>query len=308
MTFQVAPGTVYFIGAGPGAADLMTLRGHALIEAADLVLFADSLIDPVHMAAAKPAARVVGTSSLPLEEIVALMVESARAGDVVVRLQSGDPTIFGALHEQLHALAEADVPTVVVPGVSSVTASAASLGIELTAPGIAQTVILARASGRASPVPERESLRGLAAHGATLALFLSAGLIEDAVRELIEGGYAPETPRRSRSACRGPTNALCVARSWRCLRGCKRRRSPARRSSSLAPLSVRMRKRDPVYTTPRTRIAIGREHPRSEVWRRALCARKHNRQHDVRVRIQSGLNRRDLPSIRPAGTLTRQGA
>ena len=194
MTFEVAPGTVYFIGAGPGAADLMTLRGRALIEAADLVLFADSLIDPAQMAASKPGARVVGTSAMALEEIVALIVESARAGDVVVRLQSGDPTIFGALHEQLHALSEADVPTVVVPGVSSVTAAAAGLGIELTVPGIAQTVILARASGRASPVPERESLRGLAAHGATLALFLSAGLIEDAVRELIEGGYTPETP------------------------------------------------------------------------------------------------------------------
>jgi precorrin-4/cobalt-precorrin-4 C11-methyltransferase len=194
VTFAATPGTVYFVGAGPGAPDLMTLRGRALIEAADLVLFADSLVDPAHTEPARPGAQIIGTSSLTLEEIVRLMVDAARGGQVVVRLQSGDPTIFGAIHEQLAALADAAVPAVVVPGVTSATAAAASLGIELTVPGIAQTVILARASGRASPVPERESLRALAAHGATLALFLSAALIEAAVRDLVAGGYAEDTP------------------------------------------------------------------------------------------------------------------
>lgn len=208
MTFEVTPGSVYFVGAGPGAPDLMTLRGRALIEAADLVLFADSLVDPAHTEHARSGARIIGTSSLTLEEIVSLMIEAARSGEVVVRLHSGDPTIFGAIHEQLAALAGADVPAVVVPGVTSATAAAANLGIELTVPGIAQTVIFARASGRASPVPERESLRGLAAHGATLALFLSAALIEDAVSDLLAGGYPADTPAAIASRVSWPDEQL----------------------------------------------------------------------------------------------------
>ena len=113
---------------------------------------------------------------------------------MVVRLHSGDPTVYGALHEQLVALRAAGVAVEVVPGVNSALAAAAALGVELTVPGVAQTVILTRAEGRASTIPERESLRALAAHGATLALFLSANLIEDAVAQLIDGGYTPDTP------------------------------------------------------------------------------------------------------------------
>jgi precorrin-4/cobalt-precorrin-4 C11-methyltransferase len=194
MTFEATPGTVYFVGAGPGAVDLITVRGRTLIESADLILFADSLVDAAHADLAKPGARVLGSSGLALDELTSLMVEAARRGEVVARLQSGDPTVYGAMHEQLMALRAAGVPTVVVPGVNSAFASAAALGIELTVPGLAQTVILTRASGRASAVPERESLRALASHGATLALFLSASLIEAAVSELIGGGYAPDTP------------------------------------------------------------------------------------------------------------------
>ena len=194
MTFEVVPGTVYVVGAGPGALDLITIRGRALIEAADLVVLADSLVDPAHGAAAKPGARVVGSSTLTLEEITGQMIEAARRGEVVVRVHSGDPSVYGALHEQLVALRAGGVPVEVVPGVNSALAAAAALGVELTVPDVAQTVILTRAEGRASKVPDAESLRSLAAHGATLALFLSANLIEDAVGQLIEGGYAPETP------------------------------------------------------------------------------------------------------------------
>jgi precorrin-4 C11-methyltransferase len=194
MAFEIMPGTVYFVGAGPGAADLMTVRGRALVESADLMLFADSLVDAAHAEFAKPGARIVGSSGLALDELTALMVEAARRDEVVVRLQSGDPTVYGAMHEQLMALRAAGVRSVVVPGVNSASASAAALGVELTVPGLAQTVILTRASGRATPVPERESLRALAAHGATLALFLSASLIESAVADLISGGYASDTP------------------------------------------------------------------------------------------------------------------
>ena len=194
MPFEVTPGTVYVVGAGPGSVDLITVRGQALIGSADLVLFADSLVDPAHADLAKPGARVVGSSGLTLDEITTLMVDAARRGEIVVRLQSGDPSVYGAMHEQLVALRTAGVPAVVVPGVNSALAAAAALGVELTVPELAQTVIMTRASGRAGAVPERESLRLLAGHGATLALFLSASLIDSAVGDLIAGGYAPGTP------------------------------------------------------------------------------------------------------------------
>jgi precorrin-4 C11-methyltransferase len=195
VTFEATPGTVYVVGAGPGAVDLITVRGRALIEAADLILFADSLVSAAYADLAKPGARIVGSSGLALDEISALLVEAARRGEVVVRLQSGDPSVYGALHEQSVALRAAGVPIVVVPGVNSAFAASAALGAELTVPGLAQTVILTRASGgRATAVPERESLRALAGHGATLALFLSASLIESAVADLIAGGYGPDTP------------------------------------------------------------------------------------------------------------------
>ena len=206
--FEVRGGTVYVVGAGPGAPDLITLRGRALIEAADLLLFADSLVDGAHAAYVKAGARVVGSSTLALEAIVALMVEAAARGEVVVRLHSGDPTVYGALHEQLVALRAAGVPVEVVPGVNAALAAAAALGVELTVPGVAQTVILARAEGRASGVPECESLRALAAHGATLALFLSASLIEEAVAQLLAGGYAPDTPAAIASRVSFPDERL----------------------------------------------------------------------------------------------------
>ncbi len=194
MSFAIQPGQVYFIGAGPGAADLITVRGHALIGAADLILIADSLIDPALIAHARPQARVVGSSTLSLEELTPLMVEAAGRGEVVVRLQSGDPSVYGAINEQIAALRAAGVNFEIIPGVSGAFAAAAALGVELTVPSVAQTVILSRAAGRASPLPESESLRSLAAHGATLVLFLSAGVIERAVADLIEGGYAAATP------------------------------------------------------------------------------------------------------------------
>jgi precorrin-4 C11-methyltransferase len=194
MAFEIVGGTVYFVGAGPGAVDLMTVRGRTLIEAADLILFADSLVDCAHAERAKPGARIVGSSGLSLEGITALLVDAARSGGVVVRLQSGDPSVYGAVHEQMVALRAAGVPYVMAPGVNSALAAAAALGLELTVPDLAQTVIMTRTPGRAGSVPDGESLRSLAAHGATIALFLSASLMATAVTELIEGGYAPTTP------------------------------------------------------------------------------------------------------------------
>ncbi|MPZ15775.1 MAG: precorrin-4 C(11)-methyltransferase, partial [Chloroflexi bacterium] len=169
----MAAGHVYFIGAGPGAPDLITVRGMTIVERADVVIYADSLVDPAVCEWARPDAEVLGSSSLTLEEMTRRMIAAAEAGKIVARLQSGDPSVYGAIHEQIVRLDAAGVPWTIVPGVSSAFAAAAALGVELTVPNVAQTVILSRISGRASPVPPGEDLRSLAAHGTTLVLFLS---------------------------------------------------------------------------------------------------------------------------------------
>jgi len=190
----VREGRVYFIGAGPGAPDLITVRGHDLIAEADLVIFADSLVDARVCSNARPEAEVLGSSTMTLEEMTQRMIDAARDGKIVARLQSGDPAIYGAVHEQMARLDDAGVPWTVVPGVSSAFAAAAALGVELTVPRVAQSVIMTRISGRASPVPEGEDLRGLAAHGTSLVLFLSIAHMTRVVKELLAGGYAPNTP------------------------------------------------------------------------------------------------------------------
>jgi precorrin-4/cobalt-precorrin-4 C11-methyltransferase len=186
-------GKVWIVGAGPGAPDLITLRGRDAIAAADVVIYADSLVHPGVAAYARPDAAVYGSATRTLEEIAAIMVGAARAGKTVARVHSGDPSIYGALHEQLALLEREGIPYEIVPGVSSAFAAAARLGIELTVPDVTQTVIFTRLSGRTA-VPERERLRELAAHGASLVLFLSVAYIERVVAELLAGGYGPETP------------------------------------------------------------------------------------------------------------------
>jgi len=187
-------GHVYFIGAGPGAPDLLTLRGRDLIAAADVVIFADSLVDPEVCSFARPGAEIIGSSTLTLEEITQREIDAARGGKIVARLQSGDPAVYGAIHEQIALLDAAEVPWTIVPGVSSAFAAAAVLGVELTVPRVTQSVIMTRISGKASPVPDGEDLRGFAAHGASLVLFLSIAHLTRVIKELIAGGYAPETP------------------------------------------------------------------------------------------------------------------
>lgn len=184
---------VYFIGAGPGDPELLTLKASRLLREADVILYADSLVSPAITQFAKSGATVQGTSGLHLEEIVAKMVAAARAGYLVARVHSGDPSIYGAIHEQMVRLREAGVPYEIIPGVSSVVAAAARLGVECTVPEVAQTLILTRFAGR-TPMPERENLRDLAAHQATLGLFLSASHIEEVIAELTAGGYPANTP------------------------------------------------------------------------------------------------------------------
>jgi precorrin-4/cobalt-precorrin-4 C11-methyltransferase len=190
----MTPGVVYFIGAGPGDPDLLTLRGQRLIQAADLVVWADSLVHPDVVALARPDAEVVGSAALTLEQITDKLIAAARAGRRVARLQSGDPALYGAVHEQLVALERAGVAYEIVPGVSSAFAAAARLGAELTVPGLAQTVIFTRLANRTTTVPDTERLRDLARHGATLVIFLSASVIEQVTAELLAGGYPSETP------------------------------------------------------------------------------------------------------------------
>jgi precorrin-4 C11-methyltransferase len=190
---MTAMGKVFFIGAGPGDPELMTIKGQKLIAAADVVLYTGSLVAPEILQYAAPEAELHNSAGMKLEQQVILMVEAARQGKRIVRLHTGDPSIYGAIDEQMRALDEGGVPYEVIPGVSSAFAAAAALNLEYTLPGITQTLILTRANGRTS-VPELENLRDLAAHHSSLAIFLSTGLIGSVVDALLTAGYAPETP------------------------------------------------------------------------------------------------------------------
>jgi precorrin-4 C11-methyltransferase len=189
----VSEGRVYLIGAGPGDPELVTHKASRVLRQADVILYADSLVSPEIAQFAKPGAEVQGTSGLHLEAIVAKMITAVRAGQTVARVHSGDPSIYGVIHEQIVRLREAGVPYEIIPGVSSVFAAAARLGVELTVPEVVQTVILTRFAGR-TPMPEGERLRDLAAHQATLCLFLSISHIEPVVASLTAGGYPEHTP------------------------------------------------------------------------------------------------------------------
>ncbi|GAA3456415.1 precorrin-4 C(11)-methyltransferase [Dactylosporangium matsuzakiense] len=178
--------TVYFIGAGPGAADLITVRGRDRLAAAPVCLYAGSLV-PVELLAYCPAgARLVDTADLDLDQIIAELVTAHSQGHDVARLHSGDPSVFSAMAEQLRRLDAAGVPYEIVPGVPAFAAAAASLGRELTVPGVAQTVILTRTAARATPMPPREELSTLAASGATLVLHLAVQRIAALAPELAE--------------------------------------------------------------------------------------------------------------------------
>jgi len=177
--------TVHFIGAGPGAADLLTLRAHRIIASAPVVLFAGSLVPPEVVAGTRPDARLVDTRDLDLDAITAELVSAHRAGHDVARLHSGDPSIFSAVAEQARRLDAAGVPWQIVPGVPAFAAAAAALRQELTLPGIGQTVVLTRTAARATPMPPGEDLASLAATGATLVLHLAVQNIDQVTGDLL---------------------------------------------------------------------------------------------------------------------------
>ena len=183
---------IIFLGAGPGDPELITVKGMKALSRADVVLYAGSLVSPAVLTWAPPAADMVDTAPLALEDIVARLISAHRAGQRVVRVHSGDPSLFGAIQEQMELLEREDIPCQVIPGVTAAMAAAAALGQELTLPEVTQTVILTRAAGR-TPVPERENLRSLAAHGSTLAIYLSVSMIEQVALELAES-YGPGAP------------------------------------------------------------------------------------------------------------------
>lgn len=184
---------VYIVGAGPGDPELLTVKAQKILQKADVIVFADSLVPKQMLQDVRPEAEIVRTGNKTLEEIVPLMIERVRSHKSVVRLHSGDLSLYSAIHEQMQALAEAEIPFEVIPGISAFQAAAAKLGVELTVPGLVQTIILTRISGRASAVPEAEELASLAAHQASLCLYLSARHVEDAQTKLLEH-YPADTP------------------------------------------------------------------------------------------------------------------
>jgi precorrin-4 C11-methyltransferase len=191
---ELAQAKVYIVGAGPGDPDLLTLKAAQVIGKADLIIYADSLVMEEVAHLAQPGAEIVASAELTLEKILEKMVNAAKAGLTVARVHSGDPSLYGALYEQLSVLDDAGIEYEIIPGVSAVFAAAARLGVELTVPEVAQTIILTRLSGRASPVPQAENLRSLASHQTSLAIYLSITRCREVVQELLEGGYSPNTP------------------------------------------------------------------------------------------------------------------
>ncbi|MFP3984157.1 MAG: precorrin-4 C(11)-methyltransferase [Desulfurivibrionaceae bacterium] len=182
---------VYFVGAGPGDPELITVKGRRLLQEAEVVVYTGSLVPAELLEGLK--AEIFNSAGLNLEEVMEIVCRAWRKGRKVVRLHTGDPSIYGAINEQIWRLAGQEIPFVIVPGVSSANSTAAALATELTLPEISQTVIITRRAGR-TPVPEKENIASLAGHQATMLIFLSAGMIEEVADDLRAGGYGDDTP------------------------------------------------------------------------------------------------------------------
>jgi len=184
---------IYFIGAGPGDRELVTVKGLKLLSAADCIIYAGSLINPELLECAKSGCELYDSAKMTLEEVMEVMLENEKLALITARLHSGDPSLYGAIKEQIDVLAEKGVSYKIIPGVSSFAGAAAVLGAEYTLPGVSQTVILTRMEGR-TPVTERERISELAKIQASMAIFLSSGMLPELSESLIEGGYPKETP------------------------------------------------------------------------------------------------------------------
>ena len=184
---------IHFVGAGPGAPDLITLRGARLLSEAGMVIYAGSLVNPELLGMTKPGCEIYNSASMTLDEVIEKLTSAHERGMDAVRLHTGDPSIYGAIREQIDRLVAAGIPYDITPGVSSFCAAAAAASAEYTLPSISQTLIITRMEGR-TPVPPKEKLALLAAHQASMALFLSSGLMEQTCAALVEGGYPADTP------------------------------------------------------------------------------------------------------------------
>jgi precorrin-4/cobalt-precorrin-4 C11-methyltransferase len=189
---QTSDCQVYIIGVGPGDPDLLTVKGQRIIAAADVILYADSLIPDRILQATRPDAEIIKTSHQTLEQIIEIIIDRVRSGLIVARLHSGDLTLYSAIGEQIHALRTAGIAVELVPGISAYQAAAAKLQVELTVPELVQTIVLTRPTGRASAVPAAEDLASLAAHRASLCLYLAARHVETAQAQLLQH-YPPQT-------------------------------------------------------------------------------------------------------------------
>ena len=200
---------IHFVGAGCGAADLITVRGKGLLEAADVIIYAGSLVNPALLDYRKESCWVYDSAKMTLEEVLAVMFEAEASGFDTVRLHTGDPCLYGAIREQMDELDKRGVAYDYCPGVSAFSGAAAALKMEYTLPDISQSVVITRMAGR-TPVPERESVRSFAAHGATMVLFLSAGLLEKTQAELLLGGYREDTPAAIVYKASWPDEKTCL--------------------------------------------------------------------------------------------------
>lgn len=193
---------VHIVGAGPGAPDLITVRGKELLEHADVIIYAGSLVNPALLDYKKEGCAVYDSAKMTLEEVIGVIVQAESKGEMTIRLHTGDPCIYGAIREQMDELDDRGINYEVCPGVSSFCGAASALKMEYTLPDVTQSVVITRMAGR-TPVPERESIASFAAHGATMVIFLSTGMLRELSEELILGGYSPETPA-----------AICYKATW----------------------------------------------------------------------------------------------
>lgn len=184
---------VHIVGAGPGDPELITVKGQRYLSEADVVIYAGSLVNPALLDFCKEDAEIHNSASMTLDEVVDVIEKAEHEGKMTVRLHTGDPSVYGAIQEQMDAFDKKNIGYDIVPGVSSCFAAAAALRQEYTLPGISQTVIITRNEGR-TPVPEAEKLRSLAAHQSTMCIYLSITMLDKVVAELIAGGYTPDTP------------------------------------------------------------------------------------------------------------------
>ena len=200
---------IHFVGAGSGAADLITLRGKKFLEEADVVIYAGSLVNPQLLEYTKQSCNIYNSAKMTLEEVLEVMTAAEEEGKTTVRLHTGDPCLYGAIREQMDVLDERGIAYDYCPGVSSFCGAASALNLEYTLPNVSQSVIITRMAGR-TPVPEKESIESFAAHHATMVIFLSTGLLEELSKRLIEGGYEPDTPAVYKATWEDEKSFVCT--------------------------------------------------------------------------------------------------